>query len=96
VAKSPIEIRSLARSHTASAIETLSRIMRKANAPAAARVAAAQALLDRGWGKAVQPTENRNVNVNLDSISDAELLGLYREATGAGDLQAEDHPAQLN
>jgi hypothetical protein len=57
MAKAPIEIRSLARSHTASAIKTLAGIMNEKKAPAAARVSAAQALLDRGWGKAPQPLD---------------------------------------
>jgi|SRR5579864_589220 len=47
------EVRDLARRHTASAIETLVHIMQHGDKDAA-RVAAAQALLDRGWGKAVQ------------------------------------------
>ncbi len=51
MAKAPTEIRSLARSHTESAINTLSKIMVSSKAPAAARVAAATALLDRGHGK---------------------------------------------
>lgn len=57
MAKAPTEIRSLARSHTETAIRTLAGIMRQDKAPAAARVAAAQALLDRGWGKPAQPIE---------------------------------------
>ena len=36
------------------AIRTLAGIMKQTKAPAAARVAAANALLDRGWGKAAQ------------------------------------------
>ena len=55
MAKAPAEIRSLARKHTGAALRTLSHIMSEPKAPAAARVAAAQALLDRGWGKATQP-----------------------------------------
>ena len=54
MAKANAEIRSLARSHTESALKTLAGIMNEDRAPAAARVSAAQALLDRGWGKAAQ------------------------------------------
>ena len=54
MAKAPTEIRSLARSHTESALKTLSGIMNEPDAPAAARVSAATALLDRGWGKPPQ------------------------------------------
>jgi hypothetical protein len=57
MAKTPTDIRSLARAHTDTAIRTLAGIMEQATAPHAARVAAAQALLDRGWGKAVQYVE---------------------------------------
>jgi hypothetical protein len=52
--KTPTDIRTLARSHTETAIKMLHGIMTQAKAPPAARVAAAQALLDRGWGKAPQ------------------------------------------
>jgi len=51
MAKAAIEIRSLARSHTHAAIRTLVAIMHQRKAPATARVSAACALLDRGWGK---------------------------------------------
>lgn len=50
MAKAAIEIRSLARSHTVLAIQTLAGIARSSlNDPA--RVAAANSLLDRGWGR---------------------------------------------
>jgi hypothetical protein len=54
MAKAPTDIRSLARSHTETAINTLKGIMQQLDAPPAARVAAACALLDRGWGKPPQ------------------------------------------
>ena len=57
MSKAPTEIKSLARSHTESAIRVLAGIMNEEKAPHAARVSAAQALLDRGWGKAVQYVE---------------------------------------
>ncbi len=52
--KTPTQIRSLARKHTKSALRTLVGIAGQAKAPAAARVSAAVALLDRGWGKPAQ------------------------------------------
>ena len=55
MAKAQADIRSLARVHTKSAINTLKNIMAQKKAPAAARITAAIALLDRGWGKAAQP-----------------------------------------
>ena len=58
MARSLTEIRSLARSHTRTAIRVLVGIMRSKDATAAARVSAANAILDRGWGKATQPVGN--------------------------------------
>lgn len=57
MAVNPTEIRSLARSHTETAIKTLVGVMNQEKSPAAARVSAAQALLDRGWGKPTQPID---------------------------------------
>jgi hypothetical protein len=58
MAKSLTEIRSLARSHTRTAVNVLVGVMRAKDATAAARVSAANAILDRGWGKATQPLQN--------------------------------------
>jgi hypothetical protein len=52
------EIRSLARSHTRTALNVLVGVMRSKDATAAAKVSAANAILDRGWGKAAQAIEN--------------------------------------
>jgi hypothetical protein len=48
------EIRSLARSHSRTAINVLVGVMRSKDATHAARVSAANSILDRGWGKAAQ------------------------------------------
>ena len=56
--KAPAEIRSLARGHTRTALNVLVGIMRSNDATAAARVSAANAILDRGWGKAPQAIQN--------------------------------------
>lgn len=58
-------VRELARQHTQSAIETLAAIMQDDSKKDAARVAAAEALLDRGWGKATQPIESSGEGFNL-------------------------------
>lgn len=54
-AKPVTDIRSLARVHTTMALNTLVGIARQPDAPPAARVAASEALLNRGWGKPSQP-----------------------------------------
>lgn len=48
------EVRDLARQFTPQAIESLQSIMNEQQAPASARVAAAEALLNRGWGRPTQ------------------------------------------
>ena len=51
------DLRQLAKKRTTSAIKTLVEIMLNKKSPAAARVNAACALLDRGYGRPVQMTE---------------------------------------
>jgi len=58
MSKTLTEIRSLARSHTRTALNILVQVMRNKDATPAARVSAANAILDRGWGKAIQAIEN--------------------------------------
>ena len=63
--KALIEVRDLARKQTAKAIEALVDIM-TAGKSEPARVNAAQALLDRGWGKptqAIEATEDTTVRI---------------------------------
>ena len=55
--KGVAELRALARAHTADAIAALVEIVTDAKKPPAARVSAAQVLLDRGYGKPVQPVD---------------------------------------
>jgi hypothetical protein len=80
VAKTPTEIKSLARSHTEAALNCLAGIMNKKSAPESARVAAANSLLDRGWGKATQL---------LGSDDDSPLKIVIRRFTDAATDTAE-------
>nr|WP_244612015.1 hypothetical protein [Bradyrhizobium amphicarpaeae] len=50
-------MRSLARGHTRTALKVLLGIMRNDSATPAVRLSAANAVLDRGWGKSAQPIE---------------------------------------
>ncbi len=50
-------VRDLARLHTEQAINTLAEIMQDDSERASARVAAAEALLARGWGRPLQTVE---------------------------------------
>ena len=56
------DVQNAAREHSSEAIETLAGIMHNPKAPAAARISAACALLDRGYGKPSQATETTNPN----------------------------------
>lgn len=60
-------VQDLAREHTPDAINTLAEIMTDENAPPAQRIAAAQVMLDRGWGKPVQTVEG-NVDRTLEVV----------------------------
>ena len=57
------DVQNAAREHSTEAIETLARIMRDPKTPPAARISAACALLDRGYGKPSQAIEATNPNV---------------------------------
>ncbi len=91
MAKSPTDIRSLARSHTDTAIRTLAGIMQQTDAPPAARVSAATALLDRGWGKPQQTMEMtvRRIARDLadDELANIALGSSERTADAEGDTQ---------
>ena len=56
--KTLMEIRSIARSHTRTAVNVLVGVLRNTKVPPPARIAAANAILDRGWAKATQLIEN--------------------------------------
>ena len=74
IAKSITDIRAEARKYTNTALNVLRSIAAQPKAPSAARVAASQALLDRGWGKAAQvvsgpdggPIEHKVTVIGLD------------------------------
>ena len=68
--KSDKTIRELARVHTKDALKTLSEIVKNPKSPDAARVQACNALLDRGWGKAPQYTENVNLGMTYEDYLD--------------------------
>jgi hypothetical protein len=55
--KRDLALAELARAYTHEAIRTLAEIMTNPNAPASSRIAAAIALLDRGYGRAPQSLE---------------------------------------
>ena len=79
-------VRTLARAYTQEAIEVLAEAMR--NAPTAdARIKAATALLDRGWGKPAQQlsaeiNDTKVVTINLGWLSGRSVGGCVIEHDG--------------
>ncbi len=71
-------VRELAREHTADALDALVDVVKTGSGPA--RVSAAQALLDRGWGKA-EATVTMTVRRDARELSDDELAAI---AAGRG------------
>jgi hypothetical protein len=69
-------IADVAREHTVEAVETLVSVMRDGEQPGAARVSAANAILDRGWGK---PKQELGVEVtNNEALVEALERGRQR------------------
>lgn len=68
----------LAREHTQEAVEAMVEIMRDGEAPAAARVAAADKILNRGWGQAPQTIalEDNREPRDLSEMNDDQLEAL--------------------
>ena len=66
------DVKAAAREHTRDALDTLKAVMSDAKAPPAARVSAATAMLDRGWGRAKE-TVDANVGVSLEALILASL-----------------------
>jgi hypothetical protein len=78
--KAVTEIRSIARSHTRTAINVLVGVMRSKDATHTARVSAANAILDRGWGKAPQSLETAGGGA-LELIHRIERVIVHPEDT---------------
>jgi hypothetical protein len=77
------DVQELARHKSPEAITTLANIMNDAKAPPAARVAAANALLDRGYGKPTQPISQTLTKVDPNSLSDEELAAIVAKGATA-------------
>ena len=74
-AKAPNDIVALARAHTQAAIDTLVEIMTGADAPPATRLSAANALLERAFGKPAQPEgDGRDDLKPVSELSMEELM----------------------
>ena len=82
------DVQELARQKSREAITTLANIMHDEKAPPAARVAAANALLDRGYGKPTQPISQTLAKIDPSSISDEEFAAI---AMNGASVNAQAH-----
>ena len=73
-------VRDLARAATEPAIQTLVAIMLNERERGSARVAAAQALLDRAWGRAPADIPDTGGEIDVTRMSNEELLALIERA----------------
>jgi len=79
----------LAREHTEAALKTLAGVMQDAQAPAPARVRAAEALLDRAWGRPRQ-TVDADVHQAIDVTGARErLLEMIKRQQNAENSDSE-------
>ena len=86
-------VRTLARSYTQEAIEVLAEAMRNATT-ADARIKAATALLDRGWGKPAQQlsaeiNDTKVVTINLGWVSGRSVGGCVIEQRDAPQISSD-------
>lgn len=95
MAKALADIRSLARTHTKMAVKVLVGIAKSPNAADSARVAAASALLDRGWGKPKQEQEITVRRVMAKELPDDELANIAL-GSSEGIAAPPIDPSQLN
>src|SRR5262245_44894600 len=72
-------VRELAKQHTQVAIDTLAQVMQDPSAPPTARVAAAEALLARAWGKPSQSIEMSVEQISLDQLK-PDLAAIWSRA----------------
>ena len=79
------DVKEAAKAVTQEAIDTLVETMRAGNAPYAAKVSAAMALLDRGWGKAKE-----SVDITHKTTLEDLVLASYRPRED--DEKVEDRP----
>lgn len=64
----------MAQEHTETAIQTLAEIMQDSEAPPSARVAAVNALLDRGYGKPRQEVDHSSSDGSMTPITGFDIL----------------------
>lgn len=93
--KTIADVRAYCKQWTADAVATAVEIMNDKGATPAARLVAAQMLLDRGWGKSAQIIEG-TIN-HFDRMSDDELIRVIEgtvvsDSPNSGRIEFEEEP----
>jgi len=86
------EIREIAREHTEPAIGILVAVMNDAGASPSSRVAAATALLDRGWGR---PAQTIDASINSHKSFAEALQEISERCQREQEAKQENIPALL-
>lgn len=84
------DIRDAAKGHTRTALNVLIKCMTDHDTPPAARIAAATAILDRGWGKPQQSLEARIGVENVGATAAEVLMRLTEQAKQAREARIVD------
>jgi len=82
------EIQALARSYAPDAMRCLAEIVNDVGAKESARVAAANSILDRGYGK---PSQHISIKEELDKLSTEELIARARQIVQKKDVDTVAH-----
>jgi len=80
-------VRDLARTYTGDALETLVEIMRSKTAHPTSRALAANAILDRAWGKPSQPVGGADDLPPLQGVTRIEVVAVAAAATTAAERE---------
>ena len=84
-AKSEYALRDYARTFTREALDTIANVMQDENTPSDARIRAAEALLNRGWGKPPASLDvNAQVGFGVVNIADAIRQATAERLAGSG------------
>jgi hypothetical protein len=81
----PPGLREAAKAKTVEALDVLAAVMRDDKAPPAARVSAAVAILDRGWGRPAQSVQVDDKRRSVDEMSTDELMAVLTRAGAQAD-----------
>jgi hypothetical protein len=74
--KSSAPLREIARQHMEKAVNALLNVLDDVEAPAAARVSAANSILDRGYGKPAQPVDGDGEGGAIRAVHEIILRGV--------------------